>query len=312
MGLVSCASAAESGAMRDLWSPGSDRFIRQWFVLGPIPASSAQPDVNTTPVPGMPQSLAGANTAWRLCVSHHDAVDLLEFLELPIARGSHAAPEVTYAYTTVKRDRDGEALLTLASDNAVQVWVNGKLAHEQTSDRPFEYDGDQFPVKLNKGDNRVLLKLVRVTGPSRLAVRILGPGSIRSRLTEIAPSVQQSSARVLIATTDSRSEPGTPVQVDVQAAGGKIVAHSESERGGTVRFETGAWQDGAYEIRFTTQTTEGRRFATYLPWYKGDAIAAARRLLEQAAAAPKDRAGMTIRLLGDMVRNRLADNLSAA
>jgi dienelactone hydrolase len=78
-----------------------------------------------------------------------------------------------------------------------------------------------------------------------------------------------------------------------------------------VRFETSDWRDGAYEVRVTAQSG-GRRVTSYLRWYKGDAIAAARRLLEQAPKAPQDAAGMTVRMLADMVSDRLGTNLSAA
>jgi enterochelin esterase-like enzyme len=59
-------------------------------------------------------------------------------------------------------------------------------------------------------------------------------------------------------------------------------------------------------------TPNGRRFTAYLPWYKGDAIAAAKRLLEQAPARPNDPAGRSERMLADMIRARLGNDLDAA
>src|SRR5262249_56402535 len=108
----------------------------------------------------------------------------LEVYDRSISRGQHADPEVLYAFATINRDRDGDALLTLATDNAVRAWVNGKPVHEQSSDRPFEYDSDQVPVRFSKGANRLLLKITRVSGPSHMAVRVLETGSLWPKLTE--------------------------------------------------------------------------------------------------------------------------------
>src|SRR5262249_35806943 len=100
--------------------------------------------------------------------------------------------------------------------------------------------------------------------------------------------------------------------VEALAAGGKTVAQAQGGRGEVVRFDTGSWSDGAYEFRFKTQSATGTPFTSYLPWYKGDALAEARRLVAPAPAAAHDATGMTIRMLSDMVRNRLGNNLDTA
>jgi len=311
-GLVEQALAAPPDALlRELWSRDNDRFIRTWLFLGPIPESAAQLDGNVTPQPGGVQALAGnLKSSWVPNAAYHDTVDLLEVFARPVSRGHLATPEIVYAYTAVNRAEDGNAVLSLASDNAVQIWVNGKLVHEQPTDRPFEYDSDQVPVRLSKGENRILLKIVRVTGPSRLALRVRA-GSVLARLTEIAPSITSDADNLLQIKTHAREESGPAVQLDVLAAGGKSVAHLQAQRGEVVRFDTRGWRDGAYEVRVSTPASDGSRFISYLPWYKGDVIAAARRLLEQAPKLPNDPAGMTARMLADMVRTRLGNDFNA-
>jgi enterochelin esterase-like enzyme len=313
-GLIDRSMAAQpDGPLRELWSRGNDQFIRNWLFLGPIPASAAQLDSTVTPAPGAVQALSGnLKSNWVPNVAYHDIVDLLEVFARPLSRGHMAAPEAVYAYTTIGRAEEGEAILSLASDNAVQVWVNGKLVHEQPVDRPFEYDSDQVPVRLSKGENRILLRVLRVTGPSRLALRVVESGAVLPRLTQIAPSMTSDADHLLRIKTHSREEPGPAAQVDVLAAGGKPVAHSQAQRGDVVQFDTRAWRDGAYEVRVSTLTPDGGRFISYLPWYKGDAIAAARRLLEQAPALPNGPVGLAARMLADMVRARLGNNLSTA
>jgi len=187
------AATGSAGPLRDPWSRGSERFVRKWLLLGPVAAGSAHLDANALqPAPGATQPLSqGITSKWTDYAAYHDTVDLLEVFNRPVSRGRLADPEVAYAYTTIIREHDGDATLSLASDNAVQLWVNGKLVHEQQSDRAFEFDGDQIPVRLAKGENHLLLKFVRVSGPSRFALRVLEPGFVRSRLTEIAPSILQ-------------------------------------------------------------------------------------------------------------------------
>lgn len=314
LGLPDVGAATQSaGPLRDLWSRGSERFVRNWLVLGPV-AASAHLDANALhPTPGAAQTLSeGVTSKWAAYTAYQDTADLLAVFDRPVSRGRHADPEVAYACTTIIREQDGDAVVSLGSDNAVQLWVNGKLVHEQLSDRAFEFDGDQIPVRLPKGENRVLLRFVRVSGPSRFALRVLESGFARPRLTQIAPSILQGATNELAVKTHSHAEPGGSVQLEVLAAGGRIVARSEAARGEVVRFETGDWRDGAYEVRVTTQSAGRRRVTSYLRWYKGDAITAARRLREQAPKAPQDAAGMTVRMLADMVSDRLGTNLSAA
>jgi len=315
LGVADVAAATGSaGPLRDPWSRGSERFIRKWLLLGPVAAASAQLDANALqPAPGAMQTLSdGITSKWTDHAAFHDTVDLLEAIPRPVSRGRHAEPEVAYAYATIIREQNGDALLSLASDNAVQLWVNGKLVHDQQSDRAFEFDGDQISVRLSKGKNRLLLKVVRVSGPSRFALRVLEPGFVGPRLTQIAPSILQEATNELAVKTHSHAEPGSDVRVEVLAAGGRTVAASQAARGDVVRFQTGAWRDGAYEVRLTTQPSDGPPVTSYLRWYNGDATTAARRLLEQASKAPNDAAGMTTRMLADMIRDRLGTNLSAA
>ncbi len=92
---------------------------------------------------------------------------------------------------------------------------------------------------------------------------------------------------------------GTPftdaplVRVDVMAAGGRIVGTAEAMRGKVVHFIIRDWPDGAYELRCSTETAWGRPWVTYLPWYKGDALVAARKFHAAAEVAGRDPIGGT-------------------
>ena len=51
------------------------------------------------------------------------------------------------------------ALLGIGSDDAVKVWLNGELVHENWATRPAREDDDLVPVKFRAGPNHLLLKI---------------------------------------------------------------------------------------------------------------------------------------------------------
>ena len=104
-----------------------------------------------------------------------------------------------------------------------------------------------------------------------------------------------------------------PVKVEVIAPGGRAVAETEVPRGQVVRLRSGTWPDGPYEVRCTSAAPDGRRIVRHLAWYKGDALAHARRIVETAPKPdpsllddPEDLVHM---MLADLLRDRLGPDL---
>jgi dienelactone hydrolase len=274
--------AQQSAALRSLWSRGDARFVRAWDLLGPIDGGLEASPVAEERLLGpssAPVSIGEHTASWMRVASWGDAVDVAGNLSSRERRGSGAAPETAYAFATVSRAAGGAALLSIGSDGGVRVWVNGALVHRDDSTRAFSFDTDRVPVRLNRGENRILVKLVHRTGPWRFALRVLEPGQAVERINEIVPRLNVSGG-ALVALTDERRSQGAPVSVEAIAAGGRIAARKEAARGESVRFDSSGWPDGAYEVRFTTRDAQGRRAFVHLPWYKGDAKAAAERLIE--------------------------------
>jgi hypothetical protein len=58
-----------------------------------------------------------------------------------------------------------------------------------------------------------------------------------------------------------------------------------------------------------TQDAWGKSLVLHEPWYKGDSLAAARTLVAAAQSAPSDIRGSTVRMLADLVRDRLKGDL---
>ncbi len=51
------------------------------------------------------------------------------------------------------------ALLGVGSDDAVKVWLNGHLVHENWANRPPFPDNDRFKVTFRKGSNQLVFKI---------------------------------------------------------------------------------------------------------------------------------------------------------
>lgn len=301
--------------LRDLWSPGESRFIRRWQILGPVAGplghdalASVGGEASAMPS-DEPVRIGASELRWISSASWGDAVDVAGALGRPEYRDTSSAPEAAYAYAAIPREREGDAVLSLGSDGGVRVWVNGAPVFQSGGGHGFSFDTERIPVHLERGENEVLLKVAHHSGPWRFALRVLEPGTPAPRLDEIVPRIVSTGQSRLTVRTDieGRSR-GAPVQVRVMAAGGKVVAQSKSRRGALVSFDTVSWPDGAYEIRFVTRTPWDGQAAVHLPWYKGDAVAAAARLVKAARSAP---AGGHVRMLAEMIVDRAAGDLDA-
>jgi hypothetical protein len=303
--------------MRMPWARSNERFIRRWLVLSDIPLDGNGFDrdwlaehggeAGIKPVEHMTHKLpGGGNVEWRPVTAWGDATDLSD--------GKGLKRDIlAYAHTTVKRESAGKALLCLGSDESIRVWVNGAQVLDKRTRRQLVFDEDKVEVDLKAGDNSLLVKVEQHTGPWVFSARVLERGAIPPRVQEIGPSLFEDSTNVLTVRTDVDGERAAQDKVKVEAvgAGGSIFAQSTASRGESVRFSAAAWPDGAYEIRCSTRTLAGLLYVTHLPWYKGDAVAASRRLVAAAEKADAARPeGFTMRMLADLVRDRLGKDLS--
>src|SRR5881396_1866832 len=120
-----------------------DEFMKRWMVLSPIPAStnalpneamqkaafatdflkSAGSETNIQPGVGKTTRIAGKDYAWRLVASQSDIIDL----SIGITNKDFA---IAYAWAEVEMRKTATLLFGIGSDDAVKVWVNGKLVHE--------------------------------------------------------------------------------------------------------------------------------------------------------------------------------------
>ncbi len=163
--------------------PAARRFMAEWSLAGPFDAA----DMDDLPTVYPPETEAvparsykgkgGASVGWRTVRA--DAAGYVR-LDDSVKPNEQA---IVYAAAYVLSPDERAATLLLGSDDGVRVWINGELVHTNPSYRAAEPDLDRVSVRLNKGWNKVLLKVLQGAGGWGYYVRFADPeGELRYAL----------------------------------------------------------------------------------------------------------------------------------
>ena len=79
---------------------------------------------------------------------------------------------VAYLKTQITSERDQEARLEIGSDDGVKVWLNDKVVHANNVIRGCTPGEDKVKVTLNRGVNRLLLKVTQGGGEWSVCSRL--------------------------------------------------------------------------------------------------------------------------------------------
>jgi CubicO group peptidase (beta-lactamase class C family) len=149
----------------------ADNFLKNWLILGPIEImgkelgqvndsilkEAFEKDILTSVMvdPGksvLPLKNDGKAYEWKNYTSKTDIVELYKVL-------GEKDNILCYALSEIVMPGETKALIGLGSDDAVKVWINGKLVHKNFIARAVNIDDDLFEISLNKGSNQVLIKI---------------------------------------------------------------------------------------------------------------------------------------------------------
>lgn len=299
-------------ARRDLWSSGSERYHKQWLIAGTLsPDLANRTDVATLkPAAGQAFGADVANVRWKPHTSWGAVADLNTVVGAPANRERRIA----FVAGLVSRERAGAADLAIGAQGPLAVWLNGKLVHERTSSHPaFARDNERIAVQMKQGENTLLLRLEQAEPSSwPFTARVVESGALLDRPEVIVPYLRISANRVEVHTDLTADAAAAPVQVAALGAGGRVLGSGAASRGESVTLDSSTWPEGAYKFRVTTKDAWGKPYLVHLPWYKGNAAAAAQRLIDAAAAAKEDVYGVQLRLLAQIVRDRTNNQLDPA
>jgi CubicO group peptidase (beta-lactamase class C family) len=196
--LTALASAADPSSHYSDLKPNT--CLRSWLVLGPIPvgrAGDTAPDeagqraafdqdellpqggtAKVVPEEGRALSPNGQVLKWQRLDSLSDIIDL----------GAIFGKEnsVAYAFSEIDMPEARAGLFGVGSDDAVKVWLNGTLIHENWIARSTHLDDDIVELRLRKGANRLLLKIQNRGGDWGFVVRPIDSARLHERLSEMA------------------------------------------------------------------------------------------------------------------------------
>ncbi len=156
-------------------TPSARRFITEWNLIGPFDAPDmdsltvAYPPETETALDKTYQGKDGAKVGWRRIKADESGyVPLTEF----VTPNEYA---VAYGLAYVQSPDDRDAALLLGSDDGVRVWINDALVHSNPALRGAYPDQDTVKVRLRKGWNKVLIKVLQGAGGWGYYVRFADP-----------------------------------------------------------------------------------------------------------------------------------------
>jgi CubicO group peptidase (beta-lactamase class C family) len=185
----------------------TDKFMRRWLILGPISVSRIQeaqkevfdPDllmqhggeIAIKPKPDLVYRVKDGKYRWQSFVSEYDTIDFAKIYD-----GKEYA--IAYAWAEFAVSEEIHTLLGIGSDDAVKVWLNGKLVHENWVLRPLNTDDDIVPVTFRKGKNQILLKVYNEKGNWGFACRALSSVSLAEKLISAAGQGDLDAVKMLL------------------------------------------------------------------------------------------------------------------
>src|SRR6185503_9361024 len=86
----------------------------------------------------------------------------------------------------IELERATTWLFGMGSDDALKVWLNGKLVHENWVARSARMDDDLVELPMQKGKNRLLLKIQNGTGGWEFMCRPLGQAALVKKFVTAA------------------------------------------------------------------------------------------------------------------------------
>jgi len=150
--------------------------VARWLVLGPFD-NKGDGTVDTVQEPETEPFLAekeyaghgGRKICWELRDRHPDKAPMTPAV-VPLSGNNNAA---YYALTWIESPEERDVVLAIGSDDGVVVWFNNERVHAKLVHRGHVPKQDRVPVRLQKGMNKLMLKVTQAWGPWQFSVYVL-------------------------------------------------------------------------------------------------------------------------------------------
>jgi len=194
--LATCLSAilALPQAQSQTFAPDNDGFIRNWLVLAPIAvledsgASEIDKDflggeATIKPKPGEKVNVDGKILSW---TPHQTADFFIDFLK---SFGTERGEDVAgYAVAYVIAGDEMKVKLSIGSNDQCKLWLNGKQVIKFAETRTLDKDTDSADVRLARGQNVLVFKVINEKNNWQGAARFLKDGAgVKNLKIAVAP-----------------------------------------------------------------------------------------------------------------------------
>jgi len=140
-----------------------------WQIAGPFTKRRTK-FVQLLDTPFPPEQ-KGADVAWRICpIKTTGKPPVFELTKILGAGNNRAA----YVRTWIRSDADRDARLEAGSNDSIKIWLNGKVAHKDPAAGACQMGEHKVNVRLKKGWNTLMMKIVQNTGPWQFCARLVG------------------------------------------------------------------------------------------------------------------------------------------
>ncbi len=157
--------------------------IDSWKVLGPFPSDENASTLKKALAPEAGIDLKAnyqgkrGNIEWRTI-----ATNAQNQLDLVAIQGDEAVTGLTYLYAEIDVPQAGIGEIKLGTTEAFHVNFNGKHVFQSTFGPPLEGTKHSITIDLNKGINKLLIKISTSKKPQPITCTILTPGSEAAKL----------------------------------------------------------------------------------------------------------------------------------
>jgi hypothetical protein len=221
--------------------------MTQWLILGPVPvfaedSASKEKEEQRKAFDTSPFSVRRFRATvkigekeykWASLASEDEIIDLIQMFE-------KKKYMTAYVWARIRMAEEKRILLAIGSDDAVKVWLNGELVHENWVKRACTRDSDLVPVTFSKGQNHLVLKIQNGLGEWAFSCRQLGSQAMTERLISSVRTGHLDPVKILLehgANVNRKIGPGVTALHMAKIAGREDTVKFLVEQGADVDIE---------------------------------------------------------------------------